>query len=224
MTLSKSKIKQVLSRPDTWSIGNQTLYDLCTRHPDHTNDSAIVAKVWLIGRAYSAALERGRGRAATGDASNDRFYTEVVSTALRASQLDERLDSLRSFKASEGRRVTEAIRTHGYLLDVFRTLTNKSKRSLASKYLHFHLPELFFIYDSRAAAMIRALGSVPVPIDVPQGADREYSRFVASAVALQKRIHEKFGLALTPRQLDRILLEGFEIRAVQPRRADDGGV
>jgi hypothetical protein len=40
-------------------------------------------------------------------------------------------------------------------MTVLRDLTGLEKRALASKYLHFHLPRLFFIYDSRAAGVMR---------------------------------------------------------------------
>ena len=54
----------------------------------------VVAKVWLIGRAYSASIERGRGKAESSDLSNDRFYSEAVPEALRTCGLDEKLKTL----------------------------------------------------------------------------------------------------------------------------------
>jgi len=41
-----------------WDLGNQTLYSLCQDHPMHDRDDVIIAKVWLIGRSYAAAVER----------------------------------------------------------------------------------------------------------------------------------------------------------------------
>ena len=63
MRLTAPFLQQTLSEDDPWSIGNQVLYDLCQRYPRHTVDSEIIAKIWLIGRAYSASIERGRGKA-----------------------------------------------------------------------------------------------------------------------------------------------------------------
>ena len=41
-----------------WSLGNSVLYDLCKTYPTHKDKKSIVAKIWLIGRAYAAAIER----------------------------------------------------------------------------------------------------------------------------------------------------------------------
>jgi hypothetical protein len=37
-----------------WRLGNQVLYGLCEEHPNHTTEDDIIAKFWLIGRAYAA--------------------------------------------------------------------------------------------------------------------------------------------------------------------------
>lgn len=41
-----------------WDLGNEVLYRLCATHSQHTDISAIVAKVLMIGRVYAAAIER----------------------------------------------------------------------------------------------------------------------------------------------------------------------
>ena len=102
MRLTAQLVERALSDEDPWRIGNQVLYDLCRRYPRHTVDSEIVAKIWLIGRAYSASIERGRGKAADSDLSNDRFYTEAVPKALRTSRLDEKLGALAKAERDQG--------------------------------------------------------------------------------------------------------------------------
>lgn len=58
------------------SLGfNGILYRLCEEHPGHTNEDEIVAKIWLVGRSYSAAIERRR---ASRDVSGEAFYTTTV--------------------------------------------------------------------------------------------------------------------------------------------------
>jgi len=37
---------------------DQTLYDLCKRHPNHTDIGEIAAKLWLIGRGFATGVER----------------------------------------------------------------------------------------------------------------------------------------------------------------------
>lgn len=167
MRLTARFLQQTLSEDDPWSIGNQVLYDLCRRYPRHDVDAEIVAKIWLIGRAYAASIERGRGKAADSGLSNDRFYTEAVPKALRTSCIDEKLEALAKLKMTNESNVGPVLDTHAHLVHLFHGLTNKSKRSLASKYLHFHRSDLFFIYDSRAVQGIRALGIPARTLDVP---------------------------------------------------------
>ncbi|AJH77677.1 hypothetical protein [Heyndrickxia coagulans] len=40
-----------------WSFGNEILYEMCRKNPDHNKADVIVGKIWLIGRSYAAAIE-----------------------------------------------------------------------------------------------------------------------------------------------------------------------
>jgi hypothetical protein len=202
----KQQSVQRACQDDLWSLGNQVLYELCEQHPAHVREAEVVAKVWLIGRAYSAALERGRGKAVDAALSNDRFYTEAVPRALRSSELDRRLIALAEVEEVDEFNVAAILDVHAHLVKVFYGLTKKNKRSLASKYLHFHRPSLFFIYDSRAASAIRALGLPRQDIKVPRGADPTYAQFVSAALGVRKYVSSRFRQSLSPRQLDRLLL------------------
>lgn len=195
---------------DSWRISNQALYDLCKKYRCHNNDAEIVAKVMLIGHAYSADLERGRGDVVGADVSNDKFYTKYVAPKLKASELDKKLDALQKMNEVDESNVAELLDTHGYLVGLFYELTQMRKRSLASKYLHFHLPNLFFILDSRATSSIRSLPGAKQSIkSPPTTADAEYTKFVGAALGLREHVSSEFGKRLTPRQLDRLLLETF---------------
>ena len=206
MRLTAQLLQRTLSEDDPWSIGNQVLYDLCRRYPYHAVDAEIVAKIWLIGRAYAASIERGRGKAADSGLSNDRFYTEAVPKALRTSRLDEKLEALAKLREISESNSGPVLDAHAHLVHLFHGLTNKSKRSLASKYLHFHRPDLFFIYDSRAVSGIRTLGIPGRAIDVPPSADREYARFAGAAIGVCEYVRSRFRKRLSPRELDRLLL------------------
>ena len=48
--------------PSPWNVGNKVLYDLCRERPLHTDTQAVLAKIWLIGRAYAAAIERRKNK------------------------------------------------------------------------------------------------------------------------------------------------------------------
>ena len=194
------------SDDDVWLIGNEVLYTMCRQYPKHEIVAEIVAKVWLIGRSYAAAIERGRGSDLGTERTNDAFYEKDVGPALARSSLDAKLASL-----SPGMRLTRdtgdvVVATHGYLVSEFRKITGKANRSLASKYLHFHRPELFLIYDSRAAEAIGRVDMArPKRIVRPNG-DAEYAQFVNAVLALSGHIQSDFGVVLNPRQIDRLLL------------------
>ena len=59
LDLTQGDIDHALE-PSPWDLGNQVLYSLCLDHPYHTDGAAIIAKFWLIGRSYAAAIERRR--------------------------------------------------------------------------------------------------------------------------------------------------------------------
>ena len=54
--LIEDYLEQALN-DDTWDLGNNVLYDLCKNNFYHKRNSEIIAKIWLIGRAYSASLD-----------------------------------------------------------------------------------------------------------------------------------------------------------------------
>jgi len=98
------------------------------------------------------------------------------------------------------------------LMEVLRKLTGLEKRALASKYLHFHLPRLFFIFDSRAQRMMRLVSPAAQRNSKRGGrGDPQYELFVVRALALREQLEGRFGVRLTPRQLDRVLLR-LEVR------------
>ena len=186
------------------------LYRMCQENPDHKKQDVIIGKILLIGRTYAAAIER---RKDTGNYKGDDFYNDVVGPEMRkiGTKLDNRLDKLRKSNGLISDNLNEILGTHKFLMDFFKEITGLEKRSLASKYLHFHCPEKFFIYDSRARLAIRKV--LRKPYEEPQvvGFDSEYADFVYKMLELQKYLMEK-GFSLedtTPRKLDSFLLENF---------------
>lgn len=201
----RRKMVEKACQPDAWEFGNGVLYDLCREHAGHRDSGVVIAKVWLIGRAYAAAVERRRTKDKAGE-DNDEFYRKKVAPALMRSEIDDRLRSLRRFDGVE-RCVGEVIECHGYLTGVFRRVSGLEKRSLASNYLHFHLPGHFFIYDIRAAfGLSKVAPRCRVPEHRSPNADPVYAGFALKLLALQARIAQDFGERLTPRQVDRLLL------------------
>lgn len=185
-----------------WDAGNQVLYDLCKAEPLHKRDEIITAKIWLIGRAYSAAIER---RVQDDGVRGDRFYSERVAPGLRTSAIDRWLKQSKSAPHD----INIALETHHYLTGVFKEISGLAKPSLASKYLHFHAPLTFFIFDSRARKGLRALGVDNTarsrrPENVP--CDREYAKFYRQCLKLTTKIEELTGRIPSCREVDKLLL------------------
>ena len=90
-----------------------------------------------------------------------------------------------------------------------KKLTGLERRSFASKYLHFHQPSAFFIYDSRARLGIRQkikLRKPSVPVDCTEY-DGEYADFVLRCIRYRDEKAAKSGEPpMGPRQLDQELL------------------
>lgn len=188
-------------RDQGWDTGNRVLYDLCKKFPTHRHRGSVIAKIWLIGRSYAAAIERRRGKAT----ANDAFYLDVVAPQIIASDIDNWISEARARPNSFDTIVT----VHGKVTTLFHKISGQEKRSLASKYLHFHLPNVFFLYDTRAVASLR---SVPWRIRAarcskfPSGADNEYRKFAQKCCILKSCIRKEFQVSLTPRQIDNLLL------------------
>ena len=149
--LTAEFVRDALEQEQVWDFGNSVLYKLCADYPDHTSDNVIIAKTWLIGRAYAAALERRR---IIGNFIGDAFYEEHVAPKTAESGIDTWLECLRR---EDGQNGQIAIEIHKKLTDLLYCITELNKRSFASKYLHSHFPEKFFIYDSRADKSVKEI-------------------------------------------------------------------
>jgi|ERR1035437_1330590 hypothetical protein len=198
--ITKGDIEKALANT-AWDLGNQVLYDLCSEHPLHKTPQEILAKIWLIGRSYAAALERRKNKSS--DSLGDLFYEDKAAPEIKKSPIDGWLELLKSDSTPEA-----AIETHSKLTKLFFKISELEKRSLASKYLHFHRQDLFFIYDSRVMSAIRSVtpGNGQLPTLVVEESDKEYMSFYRRCLWLQGDLEKKFGCKLSPRQLDKILL------------------
>jgi hypothetical protein len=204
MTLKQINNCQKLNE---WHLGNKVLYDLCSTNFTHDTTEKILAKTLLIGRTYAAAIERRKNKSDI----NDNFYLKTVAPTFKKSKLDKRLSELKKDNKISNDTLPKIIDAHYYLTKLLFGITELEKRSFSSKYLHFHLPELFFIYDTRAVSAMRIFVK-KLPKDLQNLADREnsdkeYSNFLYKCFYLRQTINEQFGVLLTPRQLDNLLIE-----------------
>jgi hypothetical protein len=187
---------------NTWTLGNSVLYDLCHNHPGHKHEDEIAAKIWLIGRSYAAAMERRRKVEV--EAIGDDFFYKRVIPAIKNSSIDAWIQEAASGPTDQDE---IALETHKKVQDLFWRITELNKRSLASKYLHFHLPNKFFLYDTRAAkALSHLLGEFRTAGTSPKH-DAVYARFVEGCRKLNNRFVALRGSTLTPRDFDKVLLE-----------------
>jgi hypothetical protein len=183
-------------------FGNARLYELCRRYSSHKEPSHSRAKIWLIGRAYSAAIERK-----SAPKGADQLY-EKVGRAMRKSRLDRLLRELPDGRSPWPKRLAYAIQVHAYLMKIWGAAGAKGKRSLASKYLHFHRRDIFPMFDSRAAAAIKKVTPDNTHVDrLPVvGGDTTYKAFCERYAWLLQHIRREFNRRLTLRQVDRLLL------------------
>ncbi len=184
-----------------WDVGNRVLYDLCAANSKHTRDDVIIAKVLLIGRTYAAAIERRRDK---GDAVGDAFYETKVAPQIRSSDIDR---WFRALDNGSNEDIALNLETHKRVMELFTKISGLEKRSLASKYLHFHFPERFYIYDSRAYKAISEL-TKPVGRSLPSLREHDdvYARFSLRCLNLNGQIDSLVGRRLSPREFDKVLL------------------
>lgn len=139
----------------------------------------------------------------------DFYYDAVAPKMLEIGKgLDSRIESLKNNTRIIVDCVPEILSTHKFLMDAFMELTGLEKRSLASKYLHFHCPDKFFIYDSRARAAIGKVVKRPDKkvLSGVEEYDAEYGDYVCRMLELQEYLDERLGTYEKPRAIDSFLL------------------
>ena len=186
-----------------WDFSNSILYNLCRDSPKHNSSEIILVKIWIIGRCYAAAIER---RKSNKDDINDDFYNFKVVPKMKNSNIDQWIEKCNSTKKKE-----DALIAHKKLTNLFFELTELNKRSLASKYLHFHIPSLFYIYDSRVVSSIGKLNTLLKIKDIKEkknmDVDDNYNMFYEKCERIVDKVSQEYGIKLTCRELDNLLIE-----------------
>ncbi|VVA44483.1 conserved hypothetical protein [Candidatus Roizmanbacteria bacterium] len=189
-------------KKNSWTLGNEVLYRLCREHPLHKLDDEIGAKIWLIGRAYSVSIERRKIKTSI----NDDYYNDRVIPKIKKSNIDKWIKDCKIEKTKDS-----SLRAHKKVTDLFKDISGLEKRSLASKYLHFHLPDLFFIYDSRAvhgiSVLLKELNLKNKGKKIDNSLyDKGYSSFFNKCLKAKGEIIKQFKLNLKCRELDTLLI------------------
>ncbi|MBU3907345.1 MAG: hypothetical protein KKA64_03785 [Nanoarchaeota archaeon] len=193
-----------------WMLGNNILYKMCSDYPSHTDPEEIRAKILLIGRSYAASIER-RSKI-NKKHINDDFYDYVVKEFIKfnsKNKFDEKLSKLKNKEFNE-KTLKDILILHKELTKFFKELTGKEKRSLASKYLHFHVP-IFPIYDSRANSSINKIVVGRVE-DADFLCDEKYFKFCNKILFLYNYIKNNSRKAPTLREIDTFLIKNANDR------------
>jgi hypothetical protein len=86
----------------------------CAGQPGRDQARVIVAKFWLIGRAYAAAVERRRNPEGAGDA----FYEHILVQAIQASDIDRWLSFLPQLVTNPWKDLRRVVKVHKKLVDL----------------------------------------------------------------------------------------------------------
>jgi hypothetical protein len=190
-----------------WELSNGVLYDLCRQHPRHDSPEKVVAKILMIGRVYAAAIERRRHKTE----GSDDFYISVVAPTVMRSSIDNWIAEAARCDLDDAEALETMTEAHGRTTRLFQKISGLGKRSLASKYLHFHVPRLFFIFDTRAVSGLRAASHIVGRAKATgRGGDETYRNFAAKCLRLRQHVESEYGVTLDPRQLDNLLLRLHE--------------
>ena len=95
------------------------MYELCRRQPDHRNVPAVIAKVWLIGRSYAAAIERRREK----KAENDDFYVNTVAPTIIRSGIDRWIESTAKYTSPDAQSLPAILATHAQVTMLFNEIS-----------------------------------------------------------------------------------------------------
>jgi hypothetical protein len=183
--------------PISWTWANSILYQMCEERPEHVDPNVVAGKMLLIGRSYAAQIER---RSGAGPDGGDAIYARVAAR-IAASNLDERLQSLSHIPSLTRESIGPVLGVHKFLMDEIAIETGGiGRRSFCSKYLHFHKPHLFLIYDSRARSAIWSKSKSQNLLSLASSIefDSEYGQFVLRCIHYRDHTRPE----LTPRQLD----------------------
>lgn len=164
-----------------YSRVDDVLYDMCREWPDHKNIGTVQAKVRIIGRVYSAGLER------KGERDRLKGIYETVAEIFHENRvwIDSEIKELNKFKTLSRSSHERILSAHGNMVKLLRkgTRSKLNFRSFVSKYLHFHNP-IVPLFDSVASNTInrpdwypwkRFKGHILVPMSKQY--DRVYYKF-----------------------------------------------
>lgn len=193
---------------EDWGEVDRVLYAICADHPLHDDRRHVTAKVALVGRAYSAGLER----CITAEPGQQSVMVAADYIWQHSGKVDEIVAAVQqTAEPLTADDMRELVEQHGRLTDLLAGIPgcHRRPRSLAAKYLHFH-HSVVPIYDSNAEIALGKL--VPwkaglAPFAQPPHGDEWYWQFCVRLFRLYDACW-KGGLTVTTKQLDTWLWPG----------------
>ena len=89
---------------------------------------------------------------------NKDIHEVIAAGIAKSNELDGWLASINDVKHVDMDNLGRVLAIHRQFIELLKKLTGgerATRRSFASKYLHFHNPNAFFIFDTRAESEIR---------------------------------------------------------------------
>ena len=162
-----------------WQHADEILYRVARPHPGECADVETNAKLFVIGRSYATGIERQvkDPKPTAMCRLSDFFHHNRAAINILVEETTNIVEPLS----------TEKLRTivdiHGRFVDLLKHVTrsDKTPRSFASKYLHFHCPAVP-IYDSyvtdKALPRLYPRQRAQAVFALPDKADEYYAKFV----------------------------------------------
>jgi len=217
--------------------GNKILYNMCEENREHKNINVVEGKIWLIGRSYSASPERRQGKPKKEKTINEKKeesdfllkISEYIVNDSKTKELDNKIESMRNpiytftydFKQDQ-EMLRETVELVQLLNEIIMKASNKynlykrraeNNISFASKYLHFHLRDIVYIFDSIACGNAREQASSSTCnnkeflefVSLSEETYKEYAKHVMRCHCIAIEL-KKNGNSYSPRAVDDILI------------------
>ncbi len=185
------------------SLIDDVLYRLCREYPEHSKKSSIHAKLWIIGRTYASGIERlGKSTNEQGG-SLTSLAEHLYKNRKTVDAIFKRLATIKEPLNKDKLKVI--VQEHGRFVKLLslKLRKNRSARSFASKYMHFHCPSVP-LYDSYASNFLRSAyrwNDNLVEFKMPASADEDYYAYVCRFWQLYQYLKAK-GKEVTVKLID----------------------
>jgi len=159
-------------------FGNSILYKMCEEYIRHDDAEIVSGKLWLISRSYVVSPQRRKSKNTQKNNEYEFFFDEIAKVFVKnpkREDLDKKIQLLsRKIYTGDFENDKGLLFDTVKLVDLFNILmkevmveydnieeeelhniTINNHISLASKYLHFHLKNIVFIYDTHTVKNAR---------------------------------------------------------------------